>query len=365
MSDLEDIPEADRSEFAPHPRMVPRVFGHNEAQSRLAEALSGDRLHHAWLLTGPQGIGKATLAWQVAKALLTDSTPEGPVLPLVGADNPVIRRIEALSEPGLLLLRRPWDEKRKALTSQITVDTVRGLKRFFALSRPDGGRRVVIVDSADDMNTNAANALLKQLEEPPAATVFLLISHRPSRLLPTIRSRCRTLALSPLSTEDVAAALSQALPDLEADATTALAELSGGSPGMAVRLFAHDGPALRRDLLSLFGTMPGADRSAAHRLAQSLAARGSEDRLDLLLQITDELMADLARGAALGRNDTLPPPLQRLAPGPAAARLWADACGVTTDRVRQGLALNLDPHSLLLDMVQRIDRTAQQASPPQ
>ncbi|MFV0246149.1 MAG: DNA polymerase III subunit delta' [Qingshengfaniella sp.] len=354
-----DIPEADRAEGAPHPRHTERLIGHTAAQARLGAALTSGRMHHAWLITGPAGIGKATLAWQVAKVLLAgQSTPVPGALPQPDPQDPALRRLAALSEPGLCLLRRHWDDKRKALSAQITVDSVRGLKRFFALSRPDGGHRVVIVDAAEDMNVNAANALLKQLEEPPAATTFLLISHRPSRLLPTIRSRCRTLALSPLPADETSQALHQALPDLPGDEALRLAELSAGSPGRAVQLHAHDGIALRDTLLQIFATMPGADRNAAHRLGATMAPRGTEDRRSLALELTDELIAEIARHAAFGTADTLPPALRRLAPDPAAGRHWAAAQQEITGRVRQGLAVNLDPQSLFIDMVLNIDRTA-------
>ena len=209
MSD-EPHPEPDRVEGAPHPRATPRLIGQESAEADFLAAFSADRLHHGWLITGPQGLGKATLAWRIARFLL--ATPEAADDGLFGAppppesldipvDHPVARRVLALSDPGLKLVRRGWDEKAKRLKTVITVDEIRDLKQFFALSSADGGRRVVIVDSADEMNPNAANALLKLLEEPPARTTLLLISHQPSRLLPTIRSRCRELRLAPLGAD--------------------------------------------------------------------------------------------------------------------------------------------------------------------
>jgi len=191
--------EADRAPGAPHPRETAVLIGQEAAEREFLEARGAGRLHHAWLISGPRGVGKATLAWRIARFLLTtpvtaDGRPDASAPP-ASLDSdwnaPVARRVLALSEPRLFLLRRPWDAKAERLRQEITVDEVRKLRSFFGLSVADGGRRVVIVDAADEMNVNAANALLKLLEEPPANTVILLVSHQPSRLLPTIRSRCR------------------------------------------------------------------------------------------------------------------------------------------------------------------------------
>ena len=172
----ETRPEPDRIEGAPHPRDTASLYGQGVAEARFLEALGSGRMHHAWLITGPRGVGKATLAWRMARVLLTDD-PE-PEAGLFGApeprtsletdpEHPVIRRIMAGSEPRLFHLRRPWDEKGGRLRAEITVDETRGLKSFFGLSAADGGRRVVLVDAAEEMNTSAANAILKLLEEPP------------------------------------------------------------------------------------------------------------------------------------------------------------------------------------------------------
>jgi DNA polymerase-3 subunit delta' len=216
MSD-DALPEADRLDGAPHPRETAALFGQSVAEAAFLSALNSGRLPHAWLLTGPRGVGKATFAWRAARYLIATPPETGDALfappPAesldIDAGHPVARRIRALSEPDLLLLRRAWDHDRKRLKAQLTVDEVRGLKGFFALSS-DGGRRVVIVDCADEMNPSAANALLKELEEPPKNTVMFLISHQPSGLLPTIRSRCRMLRFEPLSSPDLLAALTQA-----------------------------------------------------------------------------------------------------------------------------------------------------------
>ena len=366
------LPEPDRVEGAPHPRDTPRLFGQDAAQRDFLEAFNSDRLHHGWLITGPRGTGKATLAWAIARFLLATPPDDGgglfgappPAETLaIPEDHPTARRMRAGSEPGLFVLRRPVDEKTKRLRQMITVEEARKLKGFFALSSADGGRRVVIVDSADEMNPSAANAILKILEEPPARTTMLLVSHQPSRLLPTIRSRCRELRLVPLSPADISAALDQAGVDAEASADT-LAALAAGSAGEAVRLANLGGAAIYAELVRLFETLPRLDRAHAIALAEAAAVRGAEDRRDLMNTLTDLFLMRLARTGAMGA-----PPLPEAAPGEAAlmarlapdaraARNWASAAQEIGARARHGRAVNLDPAAMILDTVFRIQKTA-------
>lgn len=356
-------PEPDRIDGAPHPRETVKLYGQDAAQADFLQAFSTDRLHHGWLVTGPRGVGKATLAWQIARFLL--ATPPQEDDGLFGAppppsdlhipeDHPVARRMLAGSEPGLFSLRRPYDEKAKRLKAQITVDEVRKLKSFFALSAADGGRRLVIVDAADDMNVNAANAILKLLEEPPERTTLLLVSHQPSRLLPTIRSRCRELRLAPLNPADMAQALAATEIDQTVSDPAALAALSGGSVGEAVRLMQQDGLKLYSDLIKLLSTLPDLSRPHAIALAESAAGRGKEERLDLLLGLFDRAMTRLARTGATGHP---PDPeaaaqeartFQRLCPSPATARQWAQLAQDQGERLRHGRAVNVEAGSLLL-----------------
>ena len=222
LGEMEAAPEADRAPGAPHPRETLRLFGQDKAETAFLDAFNSGRQHHAWLLTGPKGVGKATLAWRIARFLLATPASDADALFAAPAptsldippDHPVAHHIHAMAEPRLFLLRRPWDAKSGKLKTVITVDETRKLHPFFGMSAVDGGRRVVIVDAADDMNTSAANALLKMLEEPPAGATLLLVSHQPSRLLPTIRSRCRTLSMATLGPEDMHQALAQADTDI-------------------------------------------------------------------------------------------------------------------------------------------------------
>lgn len=371
LGEADDLPEADRAEGAPHPREAHDLFGHAKAEAGFLDAYNSGRMHHAWLITGPKGIGKATFAWRIARFLLATPMDDGDALfgapPApdrldISPENPVAHRIHALSEPGLCLIRRPWDREKKRLKTRITVDEVRKMKEFFGLSAGGNGRRVVIVDAAEEMNQNAANALLKMLEEPPKNATLLLVSHQPSRLLPTIRSRCRTLTLGTLGPEDMGRALLQA--GIEAADSTALAELAAGSAGEAVALIQQEGLTLYAEIMELFATLPRMDRTRATKLADTGGARGAEARFDLTLDLMDRMMSRLARTGATGQapQEILPGEadlLTRLAPDMRAGRAWADLSADLTSRARRGKAVNLDPAALLLDMCLRIGSTAQ------
>lgn len=369
--DTDDLPpEADRLDGAPHPRETGALYGQSRAEAAFLEAATSGRLPHGWLLTGPKGIGKATFAWRAARFLLAQAVQNDPALfgapPMpvsldTDPDHPVARRLAALSEPGLCLLRRPWDEKAKRLKTQLTVDEVRTLKSFFAMSAGGNGRRVVIVDSADEMNTSAANALLKELEEPPEDAVLFLVSHRPAGLLPTIRSRCRVLRFAPLGADDLSHALTRAGHPPPADAA-ALTLLAQGSVGTAIGLIRGDGLTLYRDLLTLMGSLPQLDRPVALRLAEAAGGR-DEDRFDLTLTMLDRLLSRLATTGATGQppepiTPDEPATLARLAPDPHTGRAWADLAATLTAKARRGRAVNLDPVPLVFDMFLEIDRMA-------
>ena len=370
----ETLPEPDKAEGAPHPRETQDLIGQDAAQQAFLQAFNSDRMHHAWLITGQQGIGKATLAWHIARFLLSQPADSGGMFGdlspapadnlTVPADTPIARRIAALAEPRLFLCRRPWDEKNKKLRQNITVDETRKLKGFFNLSAADGGYRVTIVDAVDEMNTSAANALLKILEEPPEKTVLLLVSHQPARLLPTIRSRCRTLPCAPLNGSDMARALQNAGIDADPSDAQALAILSGGSVGEAIRLMHGDGLRLYGQLVSLAATAPQLDRSAALQLADSCVGTAAEPRYTATLRLISLLLARLARygaqrpavieEAAQGEARML----STLAPNAHAARRWADLAADLSARSAHARAVNLDPSSVILDMMLKVNETA-------
>lgn len=370
----EETIEPERLEGTSHPRDTERLFGQAEAEARFLEAYHSSRLHHAWLLSGPQGVGKATMAWRIARFLLTRSeTTEGPGLfmeaPLtettldVLPDDPVVARMQAGSEPRLFKITRSVNPDTKRLRDMIVVDDVRALGRFLSMSAAEGGRRVVIIDAADEMNTQAANALLKMLEEPPRLTTFLLVAHQPAALLPTIRSRCRELRLATLGPEDMRLALQAAGfdQDLNEAKAKALAALSGGSVGAAARLLKLDGLTLYSELVGTMATLPNIDRARVQRLADSMSQRGAEERLDLFLVLLEMLLFRLARAGAAGQNapaDPQEPELfARLSPDMQAAQRWAKLSDELLTRVRHGRAVNLDAAALILDTFLRLQRS--------
>jgi DNA polymerase III, gamma/tau subunits len=373
LGEMDMAPEADCAPGAPHPRQTATLFGQSHAEADFLDAFKSHRMHHAWLITGPRGVGKATLAWRIARFLLAqpveeegsglfgDAPPTPDTLEL-GHEHPVYRRSAQLAEPRLCLIRREWDDKKSRFGTVISVEEVRKLNSFFHMSATDGGRRVVIVDSADEMNVSAANALLKTLEEPPKHAFLLLVSHQPSRLLPTIRSRCRELRLGPLSPEDLGRALDAAGSDA-ADRSDALAELSAGSVGEALRLTNLGGLEAYHDIVALFATLPRLDRGRALHLAEACVGVANADRYELTLGLIDRFLTRLARTGA-GR-----PPIVEAAPGEAAlmlrlspdsyaARDWAVLQQELSARAQHARAVNLDPAALILDMVFKINETA-------
>lgn len=364
----DDIPEPDRVEGAPHPRHAPSVIGHARQTSDVLASVNG-QMHHAWLLTGPKGIGKATFAWAMAATLLAQPTDAGflgpdPVTELaIQSDHPVKTRLAALSEPRLALVRRGWDTKTKRLKSQITVDEIRKLNGFLGLSAPDGGRRIVLIDTVDQMNTAAANAVLKLLEEPPAKVVFLLVSHQPGGLLPTIKSRCRVLRFDPLPQNDLTAIVSQTGHDLTPEQETAISALAQGSAGRAIELLGQGGTALYNEIIAVLASCPNLDRNAALTLANSATGRGTEDRRDLILLLFETALSRLARtGAGAPPHQHVSAEeastLNRLSPTLYAGQTWAEAAETLPRAARTALAVNLDPSGVILDMVLKANETA-------
>jgi len=364
------LPEPDRLEGAPHPRETPRLCGHAAAEADFLAAFNSGRLHHGWLITGPRGVGKATLAWKIARFLL--ATPEAgglfaaepPTTLDIAQDDPVARRLSAGgADPRFSLVRRTANDKGDRLSTVITVKNIRDLKEHLALSAPDGGRRAVIIDAADEMNTAAANALLKILEEPPEKVTLLLVSHQPARLLPTIRSRCRALKLQPLSPDDLAAALTAAGAEIAPADRAPLAELASGSVGEAFRLTAQKGLAKYRALIVLLSGLPRMDRSQMIAFAETANTKAGPEAFETAVGLIDLLLARLALTGTL----SAPPPeaapgeaalLSRISPNPEAARAWADLAQTLAARARQGKAVNLDPAGLILDMLFKLDACA-------
>ena len=317
------------TETFPAARENPGLLGHEDAEQSLRQGFERGRLAHAWLISGPQGIGKATLAYRFARyvlahgangggggvgagpglfgdSLLPDETGETPETngPLyLAPGHPVFQRVAAGGHVDLISVERTINEKTGKLRTEIIVDDVRGVGQFFRLTAGEGGWRVAVIDCADEMNPNAANALLKVLEEPPERALLLLVSHNPGRLLPTIRSRCRKLVLQPLGAESVASLIETYRPDLDPSDTTALARLADGSPGRALALAAEGGLDLYREMTGLLETLPRLDIAALHAFGGKLGKTGSDDAFRTATGLLRWWLARLilvAAGAAAG-----------------------------------------------------------------
>lgn len=367
----EALPEADRLEGFLHPRETTTVYGHAPAETAFAQALTSGLLHHAWLLAGPEGIGKATLAYRFARAALADSDERDMLAdPLdVSLESTTARQVAKLSHPGLLVLRRPYDIKSKKLASSIPIDDVRRLKSFLNLTAEAGRRRVIIVDSADDLNVSSANALLKSLEEPPERALFLILTSAPGRLLPTIRSRCRLLGLTGLddaalqrATEAALSAAGKEPP--QAKAWPEISRLSNGSVRTALACLEGGGLELQATIDKIIAGLPRLDSKAVHVLADRLQPAAAEQSFNLFLDLLQATLSRMARVAATGEGHAQDQALvKRLIDGePGAtqaspdrlaslAELWET---LARDRAETA-GLNLDRKALILRSFMRLD----------
>ena len=280
------------------------IVGQERAVAQFTAAWGGRKIHHAWLLAGPRGVGKATFARAAARRMLADAA--GPPVELPGLDtpseHPIVKLVDAGSHPDMRWLERLANDKGN-LNRNIKVDQIRELAEFVSLSAAMSPWRLIVVDSADDLERSAANALLKMLEEPPANTIFLLVSHAPGRLLPTIRSRCRQLHFEALGDDAMASILEAHSPGLSAAERKRIVGMSFGSAGRALA-FAELGLAkLEEAALAILrqGDPTNARRS---ELASELGKKGSADRYAAFLELAPSLIAREARtlrGAPLER----------------------------------------------------------------
>ena len=365
--EAEALPEADRLGDFPHPRETYALFGHESAEAMLAQAFAQGRLHHAWLIAGRAGIGKATLAYRMARHVLASPEERDRATLAVPPDSAAARQVARLAHSGLLVLRRPYDLKTKRVASSIPVDEVRRLRSFLGLTAAGQGWRVVIVDSADELNPNAANALLKSLEEPPPRALFLLVTAQPGRLLPTIRSRCRRLDLQPLDAESLRRAAGGALTAAglqmpAADKWVQLERLAEGSVRAALQL-ATGGIDLHERLEQIFARLPAIDWPALHTLADSLALDAQEQRYEMLFALLLDVLARLVRAAATGQGSAEETALAARLIQPTRLPAWAELWQAILRDKADAEALNLDRKALIVRTFACIEAVARGQSP--
>lgn len=342
-----EIPEVDGLPGVPLPHQRSRLIGHEQSERALLEAYRSDRLHHAWILGGPKGIGKATLAFRLAQFVIAHPDRFGEDVAAaktlhVSADHPVARQVQAGGHPNILHLRRPWDEKAKKFKNDLPVSEVRRTVNFFGTTASAKAWRVCIVDSADDMNASSANALLKVLEEPPEFCLFLVLSHAPGRLLPTIRSRCRRLSLPALTQDQIIEGLRDLhAGDLPKDADLEeIAGLADGSLRSALTLLAGDSLAIAKGTRRLAQSAPHLDLAALHALAEIVAVRGQTDNWESFQHAIQTWMHAKVRAA--------------VADGAGAANRYVELWETTRKAILDSDALNLDRKQVVLDFFFRL-----------
>lgn len=330
------------------PGVTYQLFGHADAEKTLLDAYRGGRIPHAWLIGGERGLGKATLAYRLARFVLAYPDPSFPAVQKatsldVPADHPTARRIAGQAHSDLLVIRRVVNDKTSKMFTEIRVDDIRRTVPFFGSTAGEGGWRVAIVDPLDELNKNGENALLKVLEEPPPRTLLLLICHAPGRVLPTIRSRCRSLMLRALDTEDVERALSAAMGgEAETGDIRAAAAAASGSVGRALNLLEGDALELRQHVIGLLDRLPTLDRRALHALGDEIAGTQAETLATFMDAVNEWLGDRLNMGPQEG---------SRLA---RVAEVWTSV----NQAAREAEAYNLDRKPLVFSVFGQLAEAA-------
>ena len=335
--------ETDRIEGQPHPKETFHLAGQDEALTRAARAIRSGRPPQGWLISGPPGIGKATLAYRIARYVLKyGATDAGPADLAVPENDPVSLQIVAGSYPGLLVLKRGLNPDTKRMMSVLSVAEVRRLSGFFGLTSGAGGWRVAIIDTADQMNDAAANALLKALEEPPPKAMLLLLANAPGRLLPTIRSRCQRLTLRPLDTGVLEVELEARMPEISPEVRASLVRLAGGSLGLALQLAGGEGLALAEEADRLIDEAGHPDIIALMALADRIARM--KDGLDGFGDAVLRTLGERIRARAHAPGANLKP--------------WIDTWEMLGNLFARANGLHLEPRQTILSTAHALSRAA-------
>lgn len=320
-----------------------KLFGHEVEEAFLAQSYRTGKSHHAILIEGPQGIGKATLSFRFANHIL--NYPEPSLAPEFlsdpDLDSSTARQITSGASHNLLYLTRPVDEKTGRVKSAITVDEVRKAGHFFSTTAGDGSWRIVIIDPADDLNRNAANAILKILEEPPKRAIFLVLSHAPGRLLPTIRSRCMPLKLKPLADAPMTAALNHLGLNVSGDNLTDLLHQSKGSLSQALKLTNYGGNDITTAFANIMNSEGAVTRRHMHKLAEVLSQKDGDVILDFFIEHATEQLIDLARSSAINGDLYRADKISRL-----SASLG--------ERIKIAQAYNLDKKQMIISILEEM-----------
>ncbi|MEM7618918.1 MAG: DNA polymerase III subunit delta' [Pseudomonadota bacterium] len=371
ISDESPLPEADRFGIFPHPRETLELYGHDKPKQDILQAWQLGRMHHAWILSGPTGIGKATFAYHIARIILQHDTASD-VAPQTSSPEPddqITRQIAALSHPNMLVLRRIWDAKTGRFSTGIPVSEVRRLRNFVGMTGEQGRWRVVIIDRADEMNINAANAVLKSLEEPPAFCIFFLITETLGKLPITIRSRCRKLAFNTLSLQDVTQSVqnvcsSQGIDPPDHAKMEILHGVAKGSVQRMLDMMQNKGLDTYENLLALLQTLPRLDIAKMHALADKLASAQAQKEFEMFFMLLTDI---IQRGVRVAAGHGTAPEREisialKLINQQTLAQ-WAELWETVVQAKNETMALNLDRKTFILNIFQKLQTVTANARP--
>ena len=375
MSDEPNNFFSDKIAGAPHPMLANEIIGHSSQKLSFLSSFASNRLHQCWLLAGDMGIGKASFAWLIAKFLLTTKYQPADLKIDLNESNinsilepqsgNTLNRIISGSEQRVYIVRRGYNEKRKTFFKNISIEDVRKLQSYCSLSIADGGKRIIIIDTADDLNKSSSNALLKLLEEPPKNTIFLLISHQPNLLVPTLKSRCQKLSFSNLDQTDLGAVLKAIGCKIERSDEVSLSILSKGSAGAACRLINSNCINLYSDILNISSSLPNLNTNKILQLSQNYFAKAKPGEFEIFLEMMQHFFSRLCKTGAM-QKPVLPSVteneakiMKNLCPNLKSAHFWSEAANITLAKLNKGYLLNIDIESLILDAFVYLEKSYQ------